>query len=200
MALDQSLIWFPLFFPRWPELPRSPPSESTQEGQAITEIKSIKFPRLPAANASGSRLQRSWESCRLRAPMVETQGVPESPGEGVWVAPLPAAAAAARRPRPSEATRGEVAAGLSHGVEERPRSVAFGSTSEAVFSYSEASRRSRPPSRQGSEAITSSGDRALLQQLLPMMLQPLPLPSLLQGSGPTLIYSSAGGKKIQERC
>lgn len=31
-----------------------------------------------------------------------------------------------------------------------------------------------------------------------MMLQPLPLPSLLQGSGPTLIYCSAGGEKSRQ--
>lgn len=78
--------------------------------------------------------------------MGEPHGVPESPGEGVWVAPLPAAAAA-RRPRPSEATRREVAAGLSHGVEEGPSRVASGATDEALFFLPEAFRRSQPPSR-----------------------------------------------------
>lgn len=78
--------------------------------------------------------------------MGEPHGVPESQGEGVWVAPLPAAAAA-RRPRPREATLGEVAAGLSHGVEEGPSRVASGATDESLFSVPEASRRSRSPSR-----------------------------------------------------
>lgn len=82
----------------------------------------------------------------MRRRASERCGVPKSPEEGVWDAPLPKAAEA-RRPRPNGATRGEVAAGLSHGAEEGPGSVAARSADEAVFSFPPASGGSRQPSR-----------------------------------------------------
>lgn len=87
-----------------------------------------------------------------------------------------------------------MAAGLSHGVEEGPSRVASGATDEALFPLSEASRRSQPP-RKGSEAITSSGDRALLRPLLPMMLQPLPLRVCCREAAPPLSTARQGKKK-----
>lgn len=77
---------------------------------------------------------RSRERGLLWAAQRETPR-PGSPGEGVWDAPLPAAAAALR-PLPSKATRGEVTAGLSHGAEEGPGSVAAGAADKALSSPS----------------------------------------------------------------
>ena len=77
---------------------------------------------------------RSPERGLLWAPQRETPR-PGSPGEGVWDAPLPAAAAALR-PLPSKATRGKVVAGLSHSAEGRPGSVAAGAADKALSSPS----------------------------------------------------------------
>lgn len=130
-----------------------------------------------------------WERSQLWTPQARDAASPVQ-SEGVGDAPLPVAAAVARRPRPSQDA---VAAGLSHGAEEGPgRSVRRRSS---LVSFPRGSTPSRT-TQQGSEAISSRQDRALLPRRLSMLLQPPSPPSLLQGRGPTLFCrSTVGGEK-----
>lgn len=104
-------------------------------GKAMAGMRSLDS--RPQRPAGAARQGLGNADCRRHRRVRDT--APESPG-----APLPEAAAA-RRPRPDPATRGEGAAGLSHGAEEGP--AVWPKGPRMSLSSPPASRRSRPPGR-----------------------------------------------------